>query len=302
MGAGSSSVVPAPVLTVEDSRDRSRPTALEPGDFAGALAPALRQAASIADALEGRVPNRPKQGEATPVKAALTIADTASQEALLVPLLERYPHVRLAAEEDTPTIRRFPTESPFLVVIDPIDGTLRFYLEGLGPYAIMLGLARDGEYEAGLVAMPRERLFFAAVRGEGATLASGDTPARPVRAEATGNQIFVNHDLPEAACESLRGAGFEAVPAAGGAISVAPLIPGVRAGLRWVRESAAGVSIRGRIGVLIAEEAGALVRTETGSRFPRDIDSPAAALLVAANEADVAVLQNALAAADPSRS
>ena len=69
-----------------------------------------------------------------------------------------------------------------------------------------------------------------------------------------------------------------------------------------MRESAAGVSIRGRIGVLIAEEAGALVRSETGNRFPRDIDSPAAALLVAADEADLAVLQNALAAADPSRS
>ncbi len=274
------------------------PTALHPDHFARALAPALRQAASIADALEGSVANRPKRGEATPVKAALTIADTASQEALLSPLLEHYPNVRLEAEEDTPTVRRFPTESPSLVVINPIDGTLRFYLEGLGPYAVMLGLARDGEYEAALVAMPRERLYFAATRGSGATLASGDASAREVRAEATGNRIFVNHDLPEAACASLRAGGFEVVPAAGGAISVAPLVPGVRAGLRWVRESAVGVSIRGRIGVLIAEEAGALVRCETGDRFPRGLDTPASALLVAANEADVVALQDALVAAD----
>ena len=79
---------------------------------------------------------------------------------------------------------------------------------------------------------------------------------------------------------------------------MAPLVPGVRAGLRWVRESAAGVSIRGRIGVLIAEEAGALVRCETGDGFPRGLDTPASALLVAANEADVVALQDALAAAD----
>ena len=56
----------------------------DPDEFVRALAPALRQSASIARALEGRVANRPKRGEATPVKAALTIADTASQEALLV--------------------------------------------------------------------------------------------------------------------------------------------------------------------------------------------------------------------------
>ncbi len=48
----------------------------------------------------------------------------------------------------------------------------------------------------------------------------------------------------------------------------------------------------------IAEEAGALVRCETGDRFPRGLDVPASALLVAANEADLAALRDALAAAD----
>ena len=54
-----------------------------PADFISALAPALQQAASIARSLEGRVANRPKTGESTAAKAALTIADTACQEALL---------------------------------------------------------------------------------------------------------------------------------------------------------------------------------------------------------------------------
>ena len=126
----------------------------DPEAFVRALAPALRQSASIARALEGRVANRPKRGEATPVKAALTIADTASQEALLVPLFEHFPSVRLAAEEDTPSTACFARSGPELVVIDPIDGTLRFYLEGRGPYAVMIGLARDGAYDAALVALP----------------------------------------------------------------------------------------------------------------------------------------------------
>jgi hypothetical protein len=272
-------------------------TTFSPDDFVRALAPALRQASSIASALEGRVANRPKRGEATDVKAALTVADTACQEAILVPLFEHFPGVRVEAEEDTTTVRLFPAESDTLVVVDPIDGTLRFYLERSGPYAVMVGLAWDGEYQAALVALPGERRLYWATRGGGARVAVGEGPSRAVRPAASGNRIFVSPDLPEATRASLKGRGFEPVPASGGAISVAPLVPGVRAGLRWVRGEGVGVSIRGRIGALIAEEAGALVRCETGAPFPRRLDEPAAALLVAAEEDDLRALQEALAAA-----
>jgi fructose-1,6-bisphosphatase/inositol monophosphatase family enzyme len=263
-------------------------------DFVSALAPALRQAAAIARSLEGRVSNRPKAGEATPVKAALTIADTASQEALLVPLLEHFPQVMLEAEEDTVSVSRFPESGDGLVVIDPIDGTLRFYLEAQGPYAVMIGLAIGDRYEASLVALPREDLCFDAVRGRGARVGSGDTAARGVKlGETSGNRILVSHNLPTSACERLRDLGYEVAAASGGAISVAPLIPGVCAGLRLVRENAEGVSIRGRIGALIAAEAGALVTGASGP-FPSDIRTPAPALLIATNQNTLAHLQDAL--------
>ncbi len=61
-----------------------------PRDFVRVLAPAMAQAAAIASALQGRVPNVPKPGAKSAVKAALTIADTAAQEALLVPLLANF--------------------------------------------------------------------------------------------------------------------------------------------------------------------------------------------------------------------
>jgi fructose-1,6-bisphosphatase/inositol monophosphatase family enzyme len=265
-----------------------------PSDFVSALSPALRQAASIARALEGHVANRPKDGELTDVKAALTIADTASQEALLVPLLEHFPQVELEAEEDTPTVARFAASSEALVVIDPIDGTLRFYLEGAGPYAVMIGLAIGGQYEAGLIALPRERLCFEAIRGCGASAMRRDGTVEPVSlTETTGKQIFVSHNLPTPAAERLRDRGYEVTVASGGAISVAPLIPGVCAGLRLVRENPDGVSIRGRIGALIAAEAGALVMDETGP-FPDQIREPAAALLVAVTQQDLDALRDAL--------
>ena len=161
----------------------------------------------------------------------------------------------------------------------------------------MMGLAVGGEYEAGLVALPREGLFFQAVRGWGSYVARADGTPRRARFDTDGDRILVTHDLPDEAVKFLRGKGFEVVPASGGAISVAPLIPGVRAGLRMVR-TVPSVSIRGRIGLLVSAEAGALLRSETGDEFPRQIEAPARALLIATDEADLVVLQEALAIAE----
>jgi fructose-1,6-bisphosphatase/inositol monophosphatase family enzyme len=269
----------------------------KPSDFVKVIAPALRRAAAIARDLEGRVANRPKAGEPTAVKAALTVADTAVQEVLLGPLLDHFPGVCLRAEEDTPTVARFPERADASVVIDPIDGTLRFYLEGGGPYAVMIGLAIENEYEAALVALPRERYVFEAVRGEGVSFGEGDGVAHSLRLESGGRRVLVSHDLREDAVAFLRSRGFEVLPACGGAISVAALIPGVCAGLRVATNDPPDVSIRGRVGAMISAEAGALVRCETGAPFPRDIDAPAKALLVASDPKDLSALQDALAVA-----
>ena len=266
-----------------------------PGDFVACLAPALHSAAGIARDLEGRVANRPKAGEVSPVKAALTAADMAVQETLLVALHAEFPEVALEAEEDTPTAARFAREGRAVVVVDPIDGTLRFYLEGLGPYGIMAGLALDDVYRGALVALPREGLFLDAVRGSGARAAGPASTPEAVRCACEGRRVLISHDLPAPAVGELLAAGFEVAPGSGGALSVAPLIPGVRAGLRFVRGGS--VSIRGRIGALIAREAGARVCAADGSPFPEDIREPADTLLVAGSDEDLAVLVAAAAAA-----
>ena len=85
-------------------------------------------------------------------------------------------------------------------------------------------------------------------------------------------------------------------PASGGAISVAPLLAGVRAGLRYVRNGT--VSVRGRVGALIASEAGALVRSADGRPFPEDIRETQRAMIVACNEEDLAVLVAAVREAE----
>lgn len=256
-----------------------------PAEFVQVLAPAVRQAAAIARALEGRVQNRPKAGESTAVKQALTIADSAAQEAILVPLLEHFPTVRLEAEEDTPSVARFPDTGDALVVIDPIDGTLHSYLGAEGPYAVMVGLAVAGRFEAALVALPREGLLFQAVRGAGARAARAGGPARAARLTARGRALLVSNNMPQAVLEGLREEADEIRCGCGGAVAVAPLVAGVRAGLRWA-PGESGISIRGRIGALIAREAGACVRDAHGRPFPEDVAAPAPALVVTATADD----------------
>jgi hypothetical protein len=263
--------------------------------FLAVIGPAVRQAASIARALEGRVRNRPKWGEDSAAKAALTLADSAAQEAILVPLLEHFPEVSLLAEEDTPSVGCFPLEAEECVVIDPIDGTLRCYLEAAGPYAVMVGLAARDRFEAAIVALPREGLYFEAVRGGEARRARPGGPLRPVRSGPADGRLLVSPELPEPVAASLLEEDYDLAVGCGGAIAVAPLIPGVRAGLRVAR-GAGGVSVRGRIGALIAACAGAVLEDERGAPFPDSLSAPARALLVSADERDRAALRRAAAA------
>lgn len=265
-------------------------------DFSELLISSMRRGAALARELEGRVGNMPKLSEATAVKQALTDADTGVQEVLLEGLRTHFPQVSLEAEEDTSSVALFPTGEDAVVVIDPIDGTLHSYLERRGPYAVMMGLALSRIFEASLISLPREGLLFGATRGKGAFTARVNGPPRAALARADGNRVLVSHGLSVAVSAALEDRGFECVPACGGAIAVAPLIIGVRAGLRLASTSN-GISVRGRIGALISREAGAVLSAGGGRDFPDDLDSPADTLCVATSDEDLARLTEALEAA-----
>jgi fructose-1,6-bisphosphatase/inositol monophosphatase family enzyme len=263
-------------------------------EFVRTLSPAIEQAAAIAAALQGRVPNVPKTGEATAVKAALTIADTAAQEALLVPLLARFRGAQLEAEEDTHSVELFTGAAAHRIVVDPIDGTLHFYLAGRGWYAVMAGFAVGGRYEAALVALPREGLRFEAVRGAGARRGALGGATEAVRCSDAGRKLLLSDGVPDPIEARLRADGFETERACGGAVALAPLVPGVRGGLRVSKY--AKISSRGRIGTLIAREAGSLVETAAGEPFPDSLDAPATSLVVASDRETAAAIRAALRA------
>ena len=263
--------------------------------FAVTMTPAVQRAAATARALEGRVTNSPKASEETAIKQALTEADTRAQEVILEALAEHYPQASLEAEEDTPRVKDFPEAADALVIIDPIDGTLQSYLEGLGPYATIVGLAIERRMHSALVALPREGLLFRGSSGGGAELIDEFDGLRPVKASADGDRIFVSHNVPTHIRAALAAEGFEVIPACGGAVSVAPLFPGVRAGLRIVpRTSESGLSVRGRVGLTIAHEAGAFIRGDRGKAFHDDLDAPHWTLSLTAEEQDQDLLHKVM--------
>jgi len=178
-------------------------------------------------------------------------------------------------------------------VIDPIDGTFNFYLRALGPYCVMAGFALDARYEAALVALPREGWFFEAARGGGARRSLAAGPPEPATLSCDGARVYLSDGVPEVVAERFRARGFDVQRACGGAVAVAPLVPGVRGGLRVSKYGT--ISTRGRIGLLVCQEAGAIVETAAGVPFPVSIDEPAETLVVASDPAIAAAIWQALA-------
>lgn len=243
-------------------------------DFVEAMTLPMRQAAAAVRWLEGRVSNRPKEGESTLSKSALTDADCVSQEILLSALAEVAPGVELDAEEETPLVREFEgNRSDYRVRLDPIDGTLR-YVSGDGLYAIILGLEKHDEVVAALICVPQEGVLVRAVRGRGAEISRDRGVFEPAVARADGKRILVTHGVPGAKLEAIRATGAEVQLAAGGAIGLAPLLVGTEFGLR-ISAKPTGVSPRGWVAAFVAREAGGYATgldAELPPKFAADVE------------------------------
>ena len=242
--------------------------------------------------LEGRVANRPKLQEITPEKAALTDGDCVAQEILLVALRAHFPGVELLVEEDTPSAELFrENRSECTVVIDPIDGTLR-YLRRDGPYAVLVGLERDGRVEASLVGLPASGLLIRAMRGEGAEIASWDRPFRAAHPVDGGRDLYVSYGLPEDVRSRLEAQGHKLITAAGGNIGVAPLLERSAGGVR-LSAQAEGLSRRTWVAALPTIEGGGVVEGIAGD-FPERYAPGLAGVIVASSRERVRNLREAV--------
>jgi len=186
-------------------------------------------------------------------------------------------------------------------VVDPIDGTVNF-LYGLPWYAVSLAATRDGVTIAGAVAEPASGRLWSAARGHGATCDGRPLLATPVtdldltmvgtgfsyRAERRARQAaLVAGLLPRV--RDVRRSGSSALDVC--AVAAGWLDAYVEHGTNWWDWAASS---------LIAQEAGAVVRTPAVAGRPVPDDGLGAdALLVAAPgvAADLAALLRELGGA-----
>jgi fructose-1,6-bisphosphatase/inositol monophosphatase family enzyme len=263
-----------------------------PREFAEALTGSVWAAAAAVRWLAGRVHNAPKLHEATPSKQALTEADCVSQEILLCGLRERFPWIELDAEEDTPGVQVFAANrSEYRAIIDPIDGTLH-YLDRDGVYAILVGLEQHGRVEASLVALPESDLLIRAVRGQGAEIAWSGGPFRPLVSPSGGRRLLISKSLRAESQDDLCKQGYELAAACGGAIGVAPLLPGTGGAVR-ISDQPDGLSRRTWVATLATLEAGGVVETLAGP-FPTRYEPGIRGVLVAPNSSTLEELRQIL--------
>lgn len=133
--------------------------------FLEAAALAARHVGVIARRLQGQVPDEGKRvdlagtgGDAylARQRAAVTVVDQMAQDIIITALVPHLPinNTVLDGEEDTPAKVLLPaTSGEYVLVLDPIDGTL-VYLEGGNTYAVNIGLFRNGKVAAALVYYP----------------------------------------------------------------------------------------------------------------------------------------------------
>jgi fructose-1,6-bisphosphatase/inositol monophosphatase family enzyme len=229
--------------------------------FVDVMCAAAWQAGAVALHLQGHVQNMGKQGSGTPEGDALSVADLATQDVLLLRLVESFAGIAVDAEEETRVVQRFAPAAPHrpLIVLDPIDGSLN-YLSGSPDYAVMGALIEHDRYVASVVHFPVLDATYWAIRGGGChrrRLGIGDTR---VKLDGLPSTVLVPPRLDSAARQRLEAQGLTVETSRCSAVdATAP-----------VMERALGSVHPGRadrrraIGFLLTTEAGGCVRFADG--------------------------------------
>jgi 3'(2'), 5'-bisphosphate nucleotidase len=100
----------------------------------------------------------------------VTGADLAASRLLVAELRTRFPNDAILCEEEQDDLKRLGHSRVWLV--DPMDGTKEF-IARRGEFAVMIGLAVDGEARLGVVYQPTADKLYYGTTMEGAYFASG---------------------------------------------------------------------------------------------------------------------------------
>lgn len=197
--------------------------------FLEAAALAARQVGILARRLQGQVKNEGKAVDVSDArgndylirqKEAVTVVDQIAQDIIITALAPHLPLdlTVLDGEEETPGKALMPaTSGAYVLVLDPIDGTL-IYLEGGNSYAVNIGLFKDGAVEVALLYFPgldvayyttgkgvfRAAGFAAHGLGQKQEIFLAPQPDNP-------RSVFVYHAVDEQVVAALKAGGFSII-------------------------------------------------------------------------------------------
>ena len=235
---------------------------------------AVTTAGLVAVELQERVTNLKKIGVSTK-KRALTQADLACQEIILKCVLDCHPEVILHAEEETNLAKRFTSQdSEWMVIVDPIDGTLR-YFDGDASFGIQVALIHKDIYVAAIVGLPKRNIVLSAMKGMGTFLHSGST-VRIDRIPECQKVVFCHDKVLSSERKTIHSLRFDTSTRCGAEITTAPVIGSAVAGIRPEY-----VSLFGRIGALITIEAGGFCCDKKGQQIKQITSTSMSSLIVA---------------------
>jgi fructose-1,6-bisphosphatase/inositol monophosphatase family enzyme len=194
--------------------------------FVQAMLLATEQAGAVALHLQGQVQHGHKNGTGSPEAAAVSVADLASQDVLLLALHHALPEAAVDAEEETEAVTLFPAAAPHrpLAILDPIDGSLN-YLDMSADFAVMAAWLEGGVYRAAVVHFPAWEETYWGIEDGGVWHRRQQAPPRRVTLpEPRPASLLVSSWLPPETTEALARLGLELVTTRCSAVdSTAPI-------------------------------------------------------------------------------
>ena len=284
-------------IAVSGFHHRRRGFAMASADahrFVQTMLLATEQAGAVALHLQGHVLAREKDGTTSPEAAAVSAADLATQDVLLLALHHALPEASVDAEEETEAVGLFPPPAPDrpLAILDPIDGSLN-YLDMSADYAVMAAWLERGVYRAAVVQFPAWKETYWGIEDGGVWHRRQGAPARRVTLpEPRPPALVVSSSLPPETRDALGRLGLELVRTRCSAVDSTAPITGRGRG-SWIH----GMPGRRRsIGFFLTRLAGGIVhiggRRWTGEDPYTLAPGPSS---TAADEETAAALQRAFA-------
>ena len=188
-------------------------------NFITSIKEAMYKAGEMALEFQGRVVNLRKETEIfdsdndfiKQERDAKTIIDEKVQESLLLACLKLLDvsKIYLDVEEDTPSKKYFSKEPAFTtLVIDPIDGTLR-YLLGKDSFSICVGLIEKGDVITALVYFPSRKDFYFVKDDSAYYEVSGKAEKLTSPKNKNNKKVYMNNRASSQVADRLVKQGFE---------------------------------------------------------------------------------------------